>query len=318
LAGRLAWIAGAAAAIVVAYLGIGSWQVTRTLDSTLQVGAATPQNSGWPAPATPADIGYVGDPHQAYGYTFENVTLTNDLGNFPAWLIPPAAQQAGAPWAIFVHGIGGRRENGYRFLPILHESGLAVLMASYRNDADAPADPSGIYAFGLTEWHDLHTAVRYAVDSGAPSVILVAESMGGAIVGQFLRQSDAAGTISAIVLDAPAVDFPAILTDQIGRMNLPLAAVLARGALLFSSLSKPVRLADAITTDEFAAFAGPIFLSHGFSDRVVPISSSEELVARRRHVIAFLRTNADHILSWKADPARYEAALAAFLNTLQP
>ena len=37
----------------------------------------------------------------------------------PAWLIRPAAGSAASEsWAIFVHGIGGRRENGYRFLPV--------------------------------------------------------------------------------------------------------------------------------------------------------------------------------------------------------
>ena len=140
--------------------------------------------------------------------------------------------------------------------------------------------------------------------------------MGGGIAGQFLRQSDAAASLSAIVLDAPAIDFNAILTNQIERMNLPLAPILARGALWFSGLAEPVQLADVVTTDEFAEFEGPIFLSHGFADSVVPIGSSDSLVAKREHVTEYLRTESDHIQSWKADPARYEAALSAFLTSL--
>lgn len=311
----LKWAAITAAVLVVGYVVIGSWQAASLLDATLRVGAPTAQSSGWPAPEGPADIGYEGDPQQAYGYAFQDVQLSGELGDLAAWLIPASQENANAPWAIFVHGIGGRRENGYRFLPTLHEAGLPVLMISYRNDSDQPADPSGLYAFGLTEWRDLETAVQYATENGAPSVIVVAESMGGGIVGQFLRQSDAATSLSAIVLDAPAIDFHAILTDQIERMNLPLAAILARGALWFSGLSEPMHLADAVTTDEFAAFGEPIFLSHGFTDSVVPIGSSDALVARRLNVTEYLRTGADHIQSWKADPARYEAALSGFLST---
>ncbi|WMT89371.1 alpha/beta hydrolase [Pelagibacterium sp. H642] len=313
----LKWTVIAAAVLVVAYIAIGSWQAASLLDATLRVGAPTAQSSGWPAPQSPADIGYEGDPQQAYGYTFQDVELSGELGDLAAWLIPASQENATAPWAIFVHGIGGRRENGYRFLPTFHEAGLPVLMISYRNDSNQPADPSGLYAFGLTEWRDLETAVQFAMENGAPSIIVVAESMGGGIVGQFLRQSDTAASLSAIVLDAPAIDFHAILTDQIERMDLPLAPILALGALWFSGLSEPVHLADALTTDEFAAFGEPIFLSHGFSDSVVPIGSSDALVGRREHVTQYLQTGSDHIQSWKADPARYEAALKGFSHNAQ-
>ncbi|WIY51535.1 alpha/beta hydrolase [Devosia sp. YIM 151766] len=310
------WALGAAVILGAGYIVVGSWQAANLLDGTLRVGAATAQNSGWPAPESPADIGYEGDPENAYGYTFQDVVLEGQLGNLPAWLIPAKEPSASQPWAIFVHGIGGRRENGYRFLPTLHEAGLPVLMISYRNDGDAPSDPSGLYAFGLTEWQDLETAVRYATDNGAPTIIVVAESMGGGIVGQFLRQSDASSSISAIILDAPAIDFRALITAQIERMNLPLAPILARGALWFSERSVPVRLADAVTVDEFAEFQGPLFLSHGFADSIVPIHSSDDLVARRAYVTEYLRTEADHIQSWKVSPARYEASLSDFLATL--
>ena len=302
--------------LIVGYVIFGSWQAANLLDNTLRVGTPTAQSSGWPAPESPADIGYEGDPQQAYGYGFESVVLDGQLGELPAWLIPAATANANAPWVIFVHGIGGRRENGYRFLPTLHDAGLPVLMISYRNDSDAPADPSGLYAFGLTEWQDLDTAVRYATDNGAPSAIVVAESMGGGIVGQFLRHSDAAGSISAIILDAPAINFQATLVDQIEQMRLPLAPALARGALWFNGRLAPVHLADAETTDEFAEFVGPLFLSHGFADRIVPISSSDALVAQRAYVTEYLRTESDHIQSWKVDPARYEASLGGFLATL--
>jgi uncharacterized protein len=145
-------------------------------------------------------------------------------------------------------------------------------------------------------------------------VIVIAESMGGGIAGQFLRRSENAGAVAAIVLDAPAVDFHAVLVDQIGRMGLPLPSLLAGGALWFSGLALPVRLGDAATTAEFARFRGPIFLSHGSADRVVPIGSSDELVARRTAVTEYFRTTADHIQSWKEDARRYEASLRAFLS----
>jgi uncharacterized protein len=312
----LAAVLGGAALLVCGYLVIGSWQAARTLEQTLRVGAATAQNSGWPVPERPEDIGYQGDPAAAFDYSFEPVSIDGELGLMPAWLVPPAPGASAKPWAIFVHGIGGRRENGYRFLPTLRDAGLPVLLISYRNDDDAPADPSGLYAFGLTEWRDLEAAVDHAMAAGAPSVVLVAESMGGGIAGQFLQRSDSAGAVSAIVLDAAASDFAGLLRAQMEQMNLPLAPWLAQGALWFSGVTTPIRLAEAETVSTFAAFGGPLFLSHGSGDRVVPVSSSDALVAERQGVTSYLRTGADHIQSWHANPERYEGSLSAFLTTL--
>ncbi len=312
----ITWILGGATLLVCGYLVVGSWQGARILEQTLRVGAATAQNSGWPAPQRPEDIGYEGDPNAAFGYSFETVGIDGELGSMPAWLVPAASSDSAEPWAIFVHGIGGRRENGYRFLPTLHEAGLPVLLISYRNDSDAPADPSGLYAFGLTEWRDLEAAVNYAMAAGAPSVIIVAESMGGGIAGQFLQRSDSAAAVSAVVLDAAANDFAGIVAAQMQQMKLPLAPWLAQGALWFSGITAPIRLADAETVGTFAAFDGPLFLSHGSTDRVVPVSSSDALVAQRQDVTSYFRTEADHIQSWHADPARYDANLSAFLSAV--
>ena len=309
------WIAGVvivAIAAVVVYVGGGSWFAARMLGDTLRVGAPTAQGDGWPAPQRPEDIGYAGDPRAAFGYDFDAVEIETEIGVLPAWLVHPTLATT-SRWAIFVHGIGGKRENGYRFLPVLHDAGMPTLMISYRNDADAPVAPDGFYAFGLTEWGDLDAAVQYAIDHGATDIVLIGESMGGGIVGQFLLQSGLADMVSAVVLDAPALDFNAIVADQIGRTGLPLAPVLATGGVWLSGLMLPIKIGSASVSDVVADYAGPLFLSHGETDRVVPIATSDALVTRRAAVTEYLRTKADHIQSWQEDPARYEATLRAFL-----
>lgn len=308
-------VAIAAVAAVVLYVAVGSFVTARMLGDTLTVGAPTAQGDGWPAPQRPEDIGYSGDPKAAFGYSFDDVEIETDLGVSPAWLVLPELATT-SRWAIFVHGIGGKRENGYRFLQVLHDAGMPALMISYRNDAGAPASPDGHYAFGLTEWVDLDAAVQYAIDHGAVDVVLIGESMGGGIVGQFLLQSGLADMVSGIVLDAPAVDVSAIVADQISRMRLPLASVLATGGVWLSGMTLPIKMSAASVSDVIADYAGPVFLSHGETDRVVPIASSDALVTRRLGVTEYLRTRADHIQSWQEDPARYDAAFSAFLTVV--
>jgi fermentation-respiration switch protein FrsA (DUF1100 family) len=308
--------AGILAGLAALYVVVGGFFVSRELGSILHVGAPTAQGSGWPAPQGPANIGYIGDPRAAYDYAFTGVNLESALGDLPAWLIRPGGTAQASRWAIFVHGIGGRRENGYRFLPVLREAGLPVLMMSYRNDEGAPADPSGSYAFGLTEWQDLDIAVEYALANGAEDLVLVAESMGGGIVGQFLRHSAHADAIAAIVLDAPALDFRGIVAANVGHMGLPLSPVLTDAGLLFSGFTMPFRLGEADVRPELEAFAGPLFLSHGAADSIVPVAGSDSLLSGRVAVTDYLRTRADHIQSWAEDSDRYDAALAAFLSSL--
>ncbi len=313
-------VLGMLAAGLVGFGGLVAYasnEAAKFLEQSLTVGGETAQGSGWPEPEGPADIGYEGDPQAAYGYPVETLALPTDIGDMPAWLVPPPGGMAVAErWAIFVHGIGGRRENGYRFLPTLREAGLPVLMLSYRNDKGAPAAPEGMYAFGLTEWHDLDAAVDHAMANGASSVVLVGESMGGAIIGQFLRRSTNASAVSAIVLDAPAIDFPAVMLDQMARLGVPLAGLIGRGGTMIFAARHGIDLGDAVVTGPLAAFPGPLFLSHGAADRLVPVSSSDWLAQARRSPTDYLRTGADHILSWKEGPARYEAALSDFLATL--
>lgn len=313
--GRLGRFAAIAFAILVlGYPLIGGMIVSTQLASILGVGAPTAQGDGWPAPQRPEDIGYVGDPRTAYGYDFDDVSLASDIGELPAWVVKPAT--ASPRWAIFVHGIGGRRENGYRFLPVLHDAALPTLLFSYRNDEGAPRDPGGLYSFGLTEWHDLDAAVAYALEKGAKDVVLVGESMGGGIIGQFLQQSENAQVITAIVLDAPAVDFSSIVGSTVGAMGVPFGQLLAGVGVQLSGFTLPLRLGDADVRAVIEAFEGPLFLSHGHSDRVVPVADSDALVARRSHISTYLRTGSDHIQSWHENPKRYDALLAGFLSEL--
>lgn len=321
MARMVKWIVGTLAVLAVAgiaiFVGYGSWQTYLNVDRLLTVGGETAQNSGWPEPETAADIGFVGDPMTAYGFAFEDVAIPGELGPIPAWLVrPEGAAAEGGTWAIIVHGIGGRRENGYRFLPTFRAAGIPTLMMSYRNDEGAPPSGEGRYAFGLTEWRDLDAAARLALGKGAQSLVLLGESMGGGIVGQFLRQSDLRDRVSAVVLDAAAIEFKATLAATLTQLKVPLPSLMAEGGLFVAAKKMPFDLRKADVTGEFAAFAGPMFISHGEADRIVPVALSDRLAERRNAPTEYLRTRADHILSWKEDPARYDAALLGFLKTL--
>ena len=151
---------------------------------------------------------------------------------------------------------------------------------------------------------------------GAQRIVLVAESMGGGLAGQFLINSDKAKSVVALALDAPALDFPAIADSEIERRYLPLPGVASWLALDSAALVAPVSLSDAVTINAVAAFPGPLFLAHGSGDQLVPVTISDRLVKMRTAPTVYLRTGADHLLSFKENPDRYRSEMLAFFKRL--
>lgn len=314
-------LAIALAVLAALYIISASLGLHRVASQLLTVGTLQAAQAGTAAPEDPAMLGYRGDPQAAFGLPFETLSIQTAVGPAEAWLVPEPFRP-GAPQphlaAIYVHGIAGAREDGYRYLPMLHAEGIPTLLISYRNDDNAPATEDGRYGFGLTEWPDLEAAVLALRDRGYGEVMIVAESMGAAILGQFMARSPEAGRVSAIALDSPALEFDAVLEHLADGMGLPLPGLVARTTLMMLSLTHPADLAEASVTGRYAGFYGPLFLAHGRSDQVVPFATSQHLADLRAAsdagavTVAHL-TDADHLQSHAAEPAAYEAAFRDFL-----
>ncbi len=307
-------VVGVLAGITLLYVGIASWMASSLAGNiTGVVQKAIAKDTSAP-PTDPLQLGYRGDPGEAFGYAFEDVMIPTPLGDAPAWFVPGSR----TTWAIYVHGIAGHREAGYRHLSVLQPAGVPTLLITYRNDEDAPADPSGMYGFGMTEWHDLEAAVDYALAHGATDVILDGESMGGAIVGQFMKNSDRVDRVRALILDCPALDMRLIAEGTMERAHLPLPKAVSSLGLWIADQRFDVPLGEARSIGVVASWDGPLFLAHGDTDTIVPIVSSENLVITRHAPTVFLRTHAQHISSWAENPERYREWLSAFLTAVLP
>lgn len=300
---------------LIGYVGITGYFLGHAAAGLLKVGPLAAALSNAEPPADPLALGYRGDPMAALSLPFQTVSLDTPLGPTEAWLVPAAGEEAGR--AVYVHGIAGAREDGYRALSILHEAGWSVLLISYRNDPGAPASPEESYGFGLTEWPDLEAAVGHVAPSdSAPKVLVIAESMGAAILGQFLAQSPLAGRVQAVALDSPAISFGAVIDHLATQRDKPLPGLTAWTAKQILPFKTSLPLAQAEVAATYAAFPGPMFLAHGSADRIVPIGPSQSLAASRTAPTVTLWTEADHLGSYAEDPAAYRAAVQDFLGRI--
>lgn len=308
---RLRRIAAALVVIALVYVAAAGAFLHRVATGILEVGPLAEALAAEDRPQDPFALGFRGTPEDAFGLRFEEVRLETPLGLAPAWFVPGDASIA----ALYVHGIAGSREDGYRHLSVLADLGVPSLLVSYRNDPGAPAAPEGVYAFGLSEWRDVDAALGWLKARGHDRVLLVAESMGGGIAGQLLARSGRAVSVVGLALDSPALDFPAVTRNLATRFGLPLPGAVSVASLAFMRLTEPFDYRDAAVLDTVAAFDGPIFLAHGTGDRVVPVSTSDAL-AKRRPDATYLRTSADHLQSWHEDPAHYSEAFGSFVAAL--
>ena len=253
---------------------------------------------------------YPRDPEDAFGLGFEEVRAPGDLGPLPAWLIDGRR----STWVIVVHGQGmDRRSQALRMIPSLVESGYPVLVVTYRNDDGAPADPSGLRSWGLTEWRDIDAAVRLAEREGARDYFLIGHDLGAEVVSMFLHESDRVGNVLGVVFDSPVLDIEGVMDYDsgpiarfVGELGQQLARI--RFGMEWSELDQVSR------ADQFDV---PILALHGAQDEESPIAITEAFAAARPDIVQFLRFEQGGSGDlWNVDTARYEPAVMSFIDGL--
>jgi pimeloyl-ACP methyl ester carboxylesterase len=282
--------------------------------------------TGTPPPISPEEVDldswiYPTDPSDA-GLAFQNVAYTSPVGKMDAWYVP-ADDAPAATWAIHAHGWRTDRREMLRTLPTFHDAGIDSLVIEYRNDPDAPADPSGRYRFGLTEWQDIEAAVRYALESGAEQVILVGFSTGATGEVAFLERSEASHSVVGVVFDSPNLDFgravriEAHQTILVPGLPFTVPDSLTATAMFIADKRYDVGWETIDYVGHENAIAVPVLIFHGDADGTVPLSVSQDLGEAYPDLVTLVVTpDADHVRSWNVDPDGYEQALSQFLGEL--
>jgi len=282
----------------------------------LEMQSGTPPESG-----TLVDLDgrtFSGDPMEAHGIPFTDVTYPSSLGENPAWFVAGGD----STWVVLVHGNGLTRRDVLKPLPVIVANGNPALVITYRNHPLAPPDPSRRLQYGLTEWEDVAAAVEYALAAGADDVVLVGYSMGGGIVTNFLYESPLAARVRGVVLDSPMLDLGAAVDLGASDRNLPVVGLPIPSTL--TSTAKWIagwrydvdwgRLDYVDRADEIEV---PVLLFHGVEDDIVPVATSDALAAMLGDLVTYRRVDsAKHLESWNLDSTAYEKLLGEFLAAL--
>ena len=247
--------------------------------------------------------------------TVEETSYRSTIGDFDAFFMPAS----GTTWVIHVHGKGaGPEEAEHLFAPI-QQAGYPQLWITYRNDAGQPSDPSGFYQYGATEWEDVAAALDYAVDNGAQDVVFSGLSTGSSHVLSFFYRNNL-DVVKGMVFDSPNIDWGDTVDYNAAQREMPVIPIgvpptVTWVAKFVTSLRIGVnwKSLDYIE-DAGANLRSPILIHHGTNDESVPVEQSIALAEEAPDLVRLIRTDADHMGSYDADPEKYIDEVLSFLE----
>lgn len=298
--------------------------VTRAIEG-IDIGIPAPGPARWDG------YFYAQPPTESLGLAHHDVVVPSEIGPLPAWLVPghgdpgaasPHTAGAATPWAILVHGRGATRHECLRAVPTLHRLGITSLVPTYRNDAEGPPSPDGLYNLGLSEWRDTQAAMAYALERGASDLVLVGWSMGGAIVMQTLDLSPLKHHVRLAILDSPVIDWADVIAHhaRLRKVPSPLAHLAqgligARWARGLVGVHEPLDVARTDWQHRADEVHHPILLIHSADDEFVPVGPSREFARRRSDLVRYEEwRTARHVKEWNVDQERWERVVTEALT----
>ncbi|WP_105034126.1 alpha/beta hydrolase family protein [Cryobacterium aureum] len=253
------------------------------------------------------------------GLQSTDIEIQTDVGPAPAWLIPPQGSPS-TTWAIHIHGLGSTRAGTLRGVQVAAEVGMTSLVVTYRNDGEGPRVGTGRSELGAAEVDDVRSAVHYARENGASSVILFGWSMGAAIALQLAADPKLRGVVAGLVLESPVLDWVSTINANCARSGLPawtgtLAVpwLSSRPLVRLVGLANPLDLRSFDWIERAGELTVPTLILHGSLDTSSPFGLSTRLRAFRSDIIAMEAFHADHALSWNSDRLRWNGRLSVWL-----
>jgi len=262
---------------------------------------------------------FPGNPDRAFGLGYTEVQFDTPLGAMKAWeILAPSSL-----WVIHVHGLGAPRTEALRAVQSIAEEGYPQLVIDYRNDPGEPADPTGYYTYGQSEWEDVAGAVDYAIDRGAEGVVLVGYSTGAAHILSYLYRTPDSRVLAA-VFDSPNIDFEETVDLGASQRRLPLIPLPLPGTLVWTAKRlSSIRFGIDWKAIDYVSRAEqltvPVLVFHGTDDETVPLATSQEFFEARPDLVRLVIVpGAGHVRSWNISPEAYERRFTEFLAEIAP
>jgi pimeloyl-ACP methyl ester carboxylesterase len=249
-------------------------------------------------------------------YELTQVTYETDLGGMDAWYLPAS----GTTWVIHIHGLNATPAEPEVLFSVLQDAGYPQLSITYRNDEGEPADPSGYFRYGATEWQDVLGAVEYAKTNGAEDIVFMGYSTGASHALSFAYRHNF-DEIAGVILDSGNIDMGATVDYRGSLETLPLLPLhvprtMTWVAKFFTSLRINVNWKSIDYLDSAKrSLRVPVLAIHGTDDESIPIDQSIDLAEAQPDLVdLYAVEGASHVDSFNTDFDGYVSHVLAFLD----
>lgn len=249
-------------------------------------------------------------------YEIEEVTYESPLGEMDAWYLPAS----GSTWVIHVHDLNRTPAEPEVLFAPLQDAGYPQLSITYRNDQGQPADPSGYFHYGTTEWEDVLAAADYAVANGAQRIVFAGYGTGASHVLAFAYNHNF-DYIAGLITDSANIDMGSTIDYRGSLEELPVLGVqvpvtMTWVAKFFASLRINVNWKSLDYAEKAKrSLRVPVLAFYGTADESIPNEQSIELADAQPDLVNLVAVEgAGHVDSFNTDFDGYVSRLLAFLD----
>ena len=222
------------------------------------------------------------------------------------------AEPEGKPWVILLHGYTGWKEEMYHYAAKYYEKGFNILCPDLRCQGESDGDFIGM---GWTDRYDVLDWIGKITDSYPDAeIVLHGESM-GASCAVMMSGMDLPDNIKCVISDCAFTDSVSMFRKQLRDwFSIPDIGFIG-SARLWLRIRGGYDLKDASAINEIKKSDIPTLFIQGDQDRIVPVSSAEELYdsldAEKDIMIV---EGAGHAQSCYKDPDAYYDRVFGFID----
>jgi fermentation-respiration switch protein FrsA (DUF1100 family) len=222
------------------------------------------------------------------------------------------AEPEGKPWVILLHGYTGWKEEMYHYAAKYYEKGFNILCPDLRCQGESDGDFIGM---GWTDRYDVLDWIGKITDSYPDAeIVLHGESM-GASCAVMMSGMDLPDNIKCVISDCAFTDSVSMFRKQLRDwFSIPDIGFIG-SARLWLRIRGGYDLKEASAINEIKKSDIPTLFIQGDQDRIVPVSSAEELYdsldAEKDIMIV---EGAGHAQSCYKDPDAYYDRVFGFID----
>lgn len=279
--------------------------------------------AGWVYSSRIIDDGFTPDPNPIVvpngDYELTEVNYESPVGQLDAWYLPAS----GDLWVIHVHGLNATpAEPEVLFAPI-QDAGYPQLSITYRNDEGQPADPSGYFQYGATEWEDILGAVEFARSNGAEDIVFAGYSTGASHSLSYVFRHNF-DDIAGVITDSANIDMGSTVAYRGSQedlfLGIPVPSTVTWVAKFFASLRIDINWKSLDYIEKAnRSLRVPVLAIHGTADESIPISQSIALAETQPDLVTLWQVpGAEHVSAFDSNYDEYVARVLEFLGDVTP